>query len=103
MSKAVSGVRVGAAAFALGLSLAGPQAVGVAAADGGDADSSSVSAGQPDTSGHAAPVLTGANLTKANLNGAEIVYAKVNYAPKILREYHDGDLVYTKLFDPFDD
>ena len=50
------GVRVGAAAFALGLSLAGPQAVGVAAADGGDADSSSVSAGQPDTSGHAARV-----------------------------------------------
>ena len=38
-----SGVRVGAAAFAVGLSLAGPQAVGVAAADSSDA--SSVSAG----------------------------------------------------------
>ena len=49
------GVRVGAAAFALGLSLAGPQAAGVAAADTGDADSSSVSAGQPETTGHAAP------------------------------------------------
>ena len=48
------GVRVGAVAFALGLSLAGPQAVGVAAADGGDADSSSVSVDQPDTSGQAA-------------------------------------------------
>ena len=39
------GVRVGAAAFALGLSLAGPQAVGIAAADSTDADSPSVSAG----------------------------------------------------------
>ena len=38
-----SGVRVGAVAFAVGLSLAGPQAVGVAAADSSDA--SSVSAG----------------------------------------------------------
>ena len=97
------GARVGATAFAVGLSLAGPQAVGVAAADGGDADSSSVPAGQPESAGQAAPVLTGANLTKANLSGAEIVYDKVNYAPKILREYQDEDLVYTKLFDPFDD
>ena len=41
-----TGVRVGAAAFALGLSLAGPQAVGVATADdGGGDDSSVVSAG----------------------------------------------------------
>ena len=39
------GVRVGAAAIALGLSLAGPQAVGIAAADSAEADSSSVSAG----------------------------------------------------------
>jgi len=38
-------VRVGAAAFVLGLSLAGPQAVGVASADGRDSDSSTVSAG----------------------------------------------------------
>ena len=43
MSVLSSGVRVGAAAFAVGLSLAGPQAVGVAAADSSDA--SSVSAG----------------------------------------------------------
>lgn len=96
------GARVGATAFAVGLSLAGPQAVGVAAADGGDADSSAP-AGQPESAGQAAPVLTGANLTKANLNGAEIVHDKVIYAPKILREYQDEDLVYTKLFDPFDD
>ncbi len=33
------GTRLGAAAFALGLSLAGPQALGVASADSGDADS----------------------------------------------------------------
>ena len=37
-------VRIGAAAFALGLSLTGPQAVGIAAADSTDADSPSVSA-----------------------------------------------------------
>ena len=37
MSVLSSGVRVGAAAFAVGLSLAGPQAVGVAAADSSDA------------------------------------------------------------------
>ncbi len=34
------GVRLGAAAFALGLSLAGPQALGVAVADSGDSDAS---------------------------------------------------------------
>jgi hypothetical protein len=38
-------VRVGAAAFALGLSLAGPQAAGVAWAEGSDSDAGSVSAG----------------------------------------------------------
>ena len=38
------GVRVGAAAFVLGLSLAGPQAAGVAAADTGNGDETSVSA-----------------------------------------------------------
>lgn len=45
MSIVRSGVRVGAAAFALGLSLACPQSVGVAAADGTDSDSTSVSTG----------------------------------------------------------
>ena len=47
----------------------------------------------------------GAGLLQVTFDGpvSEIVYAKVNYAPKILREYQDEDLVYTKLFDPFDD
>lgn len=40
-----SGVRVGAAAFAVGLSLAGPHVVGIAAADATDTESASVSAG----------------------------------------------------------
>ncbi len=41
------GTRIGAATFVLGLSLAGPQALGVAAADTGDTDSAAVSAGAP--------------------------------------------------------
>ena len=45
MSLLNSGVRVGAAAFAVGLWLAGPQALGVANADTAAADSTSVSAG----------------------------------------------------------
>ena len=44
MGKTKNAVRVGAAAFALGLSLAGPQAMGVASADSPDADSASASA-----------------------------------------------------------
>lgn len=47
------GVRIGAAAFALGLSLAGPQALGVASAEGAETDSSSVSAGS--TAGDSSP------------------------------------------------
>lgn len=43
MSALLQGVRLGAAVFALGLSLAGPQALGVALADSPGADSSSVS------------------------------------------------------------
>ena len=45
-----SGVRVGAAAFVVGLSLAGPQALGVANADTSAADSTSVSAGPTEPS-----------------------------------------------------
>jgi len=45
MSVVTSGVRVGAAAFVVGLSLAGPQALGVANADTAATDSASVSAG----------------------------------------------------------
>lgn len=41
MNKARTATRVGAAAFALALSLAGPQAVGVASANGSDTDSAS--------------------------------------------------------------
>ena len=43
MKKARTATRVGAAAFALGLSLAGPQGVCVASADSPDTDSASVS------------------------------------------------------------
>ena len=50
MSVLSSGVRVGAAAFAVGLSLAGPQAVGVAAADSASTDAVPVSAGTADPS-----------------------------------------------------
>ena len=44
MGKSKNAVRVGTAAFALGLSLAGPQVVGVASADSPDTDSASASA-----------------------------------------------------------
>ena len=44
MSVVTSGVRVGAAAFVVGVSLAGPQALGVASADTAATDSASVSA-----------------------------------------------------------
>ena len=44
--KVVSGAGVGAAAVVVGLSLAGPQALGVANADTSAADSTSVSAGR---------------------------------------------------------
>ncbi len=58
-----NGVRVGAAAFVLGLSLAGPQAAGVASADGRGSDSSTVSAGPAatDTGGDPAPGSRNAN------------------------------------------
>ena len=45
---------MGAAAFVLGVSLAGPQATGIAAADGTDSDSPAVSAGSPAPAGRAA-------------------------------------------------
>lgn len=50
-------------------------------------------------------VNPGAGLLEVTFDGpvTEIVYAKINYVPKILREYQDDDLVYTTLFDPFDD
>lgn len=47
------GVRLGAAVFALGLSLAGPQAAGVASADSGDRGGSAASAGTAGDSGSA--------------------------------------------------
>ncbi|MGI9161418.1 MAG: hypothetical protein ACR2JI_00650, partial [Mycobacterium sp.] len=48
------GARVGAAAFVLGVSLAGPQATGVATADGTDSDAPGVSASPPAPAGRAA-------------------------------------------------
>ncbi|MGV0991898.1 MAG: beta-propeller domain-containing protein [Mycobacterium sp.] len=48
------GARVGAAAFVLGVSLAGPQATGIAAADGTDTDSAAVTAGPAAPAGRAA-------------------------------------------------
>jgi len=56
MGKTKNAVRVGAAAFALGLSLAGPQAIGVASADSPDSDSASASAApDPKTARGTAP------------------------------------------------
>ncbi|MEI7914527.1 MAG: hypothetical protein WCH82_07250 [Mycobacteriaceae bacterium] len=60
MSVLGRGVRVGAAAFVVGLSLAGPQAVGVAAADSADADGGAASVsedapGSPVRVGRAVP------------------------------------------------
>lgn len=48
------GARVGAAAFVLGVSLAGPQATGIANADGTDSDSPAVSASPTTPAGRAA-------------------------------------------------
>lgn len=47
----------------------------------------------------------GSGLLQVTFDGpvAETVWAKVDLAPKILVEYQDEDLVYTKLLDPFDD
>ena len=56
MGKTKNALRVGAAAFALGLSLAGPQAMGVASADSRDPDSASASAApDPTTARGTAP------------------------------------------------
>ena len=56
MGKTKNAVRVGAAAFALGLSLAGPQAIGVASADSPDPDSAAASAApDPTTARGTAP------------------------------------------------
>src|SRR4051794_8394326 len=51
LSIAKSGLRVGAAAFLLGLGLAGPQVLCVASADGGDTDGASVSTGPAKSKG----------------------------------------------------
>ncbi|MGV1006946.1 MAG: hypothetical protein ACOYEV_19775, partial [Candidatus Nanopelagicales bacterium] len=53
-----TGVRIGTAAFALGLSLAGPHSTGLATADDGSGENSTVSAGP---SGEAAPSATSAS------------------------------------------
>ena len=53
-----AGARIGTAAFALGLSLAGPQSTGLATADDGSGESSTVSAGP---AGEATPAATSAS------------------------------------------
>jgi len=47
----------------------------------------------------------GSGLLQVTFDGpvVDTVWAKVDLAPKILVEYQDEDLVYTKLLDPFDD
>lgn len=69
MNKTKTVTRVGAAAFALGLSLAGPQAIGVASADGSDTDSASASAstaaGSSGVPGAAARKPTGGRTARA--------------------------------------
>lgn len=61
------GVRIGAAAFALGLSLAGPQAAGIAHADQETDSSSSAGEGRDSTSRHSA----GAGIRAAARDGAK--------------------------------
>ena len=82
MSVLSSGVRVGAAAFALGLSLAGPQALGVAAADSSDA--SSVSSDARNTgAGRAGSVERSAaarSVRRAGLGGAARASAAASVA-----------------------
>jgi hypothetical protein len=67
MAKTRTAVHVGAAALALGLSLAGPQAVGVASADGPDTDSASESADSSSSGvpGAAARTPTAGRTTRA--------------------------------------
>ncbi|WP_328349806.1 beta-propeller domain-containing protein [Mycobacterium sp. NBC_00419] len=60
------GARVGAAAFALGLSLAGPQGLAVATAATGDDDSSSASAGTSSDTGSAAHSAAGRHAPRGN-------------------------------------
>ena len=82
MSVLSSGVRVGAAAFAVGLSLAGPQALGVAAADSSDA--SSVSSDARNTgAGRAGSVERSAaarSVRRAGLGGAPRASAAASVA-----------------------
>ena len=71
MNKARSATRVGAAAFALALSLAGPQAVGVASADGSDTDSASAAdSSSAGVSGAASHKPTSARTARASRSAA---------------------------------
>ena len=72
MNKTRAATRVGAAAFALGLSLAGPQAVDVASADSSDTDSTSASAasGSSGVPGVASRKPTAGRATRAGRSAA---------------------------------
>lgn len=59
MALHMNGLRIGAVAVAVGLSLAGPQALGVASADSSDADSASTSAKSGEALGRAGQSLGG--------------------------------------------
>ena len=71
-NKSKTAGRVGAAAFALGLSLAGPQAVGVASADsdGTDAASASADSSSSGASGAASPKPAAGRAARAGRSAA---------------------------------
>lgn len=73
MNKTKTTARVGAAAFALGLSLTGPQAMGVASADSPDSDSASASAppNPSSTRGAASPRSAAGRTATATRSPAE--------------------------------
>lgn len=70
MGKTKNAVRVGAAAFALGLSLAGPQAIGVASADSPDPDSASASAAPDPTAARGTAPRRSAPVRAARVPGS---------------------------------
>jgi hypothetical protein len=90
MSKTKTVSRVGAAAFALGLSLAGPQAVGVASADSPDTDSATASSAtapsdartaRKPVSGRSAPEQTGRASGSSARRGAQSVEPDIAAVP----------------------
>ncbi len=93
----INGVRIGAAAFALGLSLAGPQALGVATADTPDADSPSVSAGPAasHSAGPAAGRRAAGRAARSAAAAAPATTASPRAAATVTTAADDGPLVAT--------